>query len=186
MAVGIIDGEIPDAFVAVLRGVVEVEAHVEPVIGRQRDVVGPLIDEFPMSIPVRKDSHPFSEGLGVGLPFRQRGHLHILRGQRHVVSRVVGPGGIHLRLLAEAVAQREVQLVTVVELVGIPLLIEVVEAALVPRQRVGQVGLQALRAILRVELQSVEAAAAHAHQLVPALCWRHQSAPRVILQQVAR
>ena len=114
------------------------------------------------------------------------GQLYILRGEGHAVARVVSPGSIHLRLVADIVAQSDVQLVTVVELVVVPMVVELIVAALVPRQRVRGIELQPTGAILSVELQADITAATVHHQLVPDSSRRLDACPADILQQVER
>ena len=157
----------------VLGAMVQVEAQVEPVVGRQRDIVGALVDEVATDIVIT---------IGAG----HRGKRHQLCGQRHAVAGVQRPCSIHLCLLRQVQARGEVQLVAVVELVVEPAVVEVVELALVPRQRVGSLHLHLLVLILRLGLNAVEAAATVHHLRVPRGCGRLQTCPAVELQQVAR
>ena len=127
VAIHIIKTDVPDALVAVFGGVVEVETDVEPVVGGQREVVGPLVDPHGaafvaiVELPVIHLSAVGHVGCG--------GELG---GHGEAVAAVQAPDGESRNLGSELPAGREVQLVAVVELVVVPVRVEVGVATLVP------------------------------------------------------
>ena len=169
---------------AVLGGVVEVEAEVKTVVGGQGYIVRSLVDVF-LSVdiaPAIVGDH-VAKSLAV---YREHRQLSILCGHCHLIARVDGPGGIHLCLLAQLEAPGQVQLVAVVELVVVPAVVELVEPSLVPRQRVGAAEVHALRMVFGVNFQAVVTAAAVDYLCVPGGRGRLKSVPAVVLQQVER
>ena len=93
---------------------VDIDTEVEPVIGRQCDVVGPLVD-ITLLTSVSKV-----------------GQWGILCGRRCTVTAVIGPSSIGESALRKAVMQVEVELMAVVKLVIKPAGIIVIELPFVP------------------------------------------------------
>ena len=111
-AIDIINTDIPDAFESPFGRASEVDSKIQPVVGRQCDVVRPFINQF--RITGVRDA-------------RQGRSLNVLGGHRCAVSTVVSPCSITVNSLIELVTERKVQLVPVVKLPGIPVRIEVLE-----------------------------------------------------------
>ena len=185
MTIGVVDAHVPYSLMTVLRGVVEVEAEVEAVIHGQRHVVGPFID-----ITVGTDATEAQVGVReasfrAAVVARCLGHGRYLRGHRHAVSAAHDEGGGEVDLIRHRPLHGDVQLVAVVKLVGKPPVIPPVEAAFVPRQRVGGREVEARGVIMNVGLHAVRHAAPIHHVVVPTVGGRLYSCPRSILQHVA-
>ena len=135
MAIDIVEADVPNAFMSVLRRVVKVEPHVEPVISREPEVVGMLIDKvvgsiLPMIVEpfvadaVRAFPAPNTDMDRLSVRECRRA-LDILSRNSDVVARMIVPHGKHRHLLRDVPSGGEVDLMPVVKLVVVPVGIEV-------------------------------------------------------------
>ena len=103
-----------------------------------------------------------------------------------MITRMVIPNGETAHFLVEGISQTQVQLMSVVKLVIIPIRIEVLVLTLVPRQGIRTTQRQVVGTISGIGLQSIEQALAIHHQLIPLVGRRLHAYPTGILHQMAR
>ena len=170
-AVGVVGAEVPDVLAALAAFTMEIEAHIEAMIGRQAEVVGFVVDE------ARFDDHA---AVGDG------GAQGIVAGQRHAVAGVVGPSGHGGDVVRDVPARREVEHVAIVELVKEPPLVEIGEVALAPSEGVGGGEGEARRAVAGIELHTIGTATARRDVVLPIRHVGHDAAPLTMLEEVVR
>lgn len=131
VAIDIINTQVPDTFMTMLRGMMEIEPDIEPVIGWQRKIIRTLIDKLIVSV-VRGGAAGDSRCID---PLCRDGNM---------ITRMITPVCKGSNFRSDLPTDRKVQFVTVVEFVIIPVRIEVIIFPLVPGQRIRSLQLQVI------------------------------------------